>query len=253
VTARSQRERRNPWRAAFFGLAVIALAGGAAWALLGSSFFVVRSVQVTGAGPVPRSAVLAAAGIAIGTPLIRVDIEGAARRVDRITLVQSARVARSWPDTVVISVVPRTAVLAVRAAHGYDRVDRFGVVLGWTPRRPPGLPMLSLPASQVAPLRDDPAVLAAGTIVHGLPRWLRKRVTVVRGPAAAAITLILRGGVTVAWGGTARIAAKAGELAVLLREGVQYYDVSDPVTAVTGPPPAPNPTATSRAPRRNRS
>ena len=253
MTATSRRERRSPWRAAFFGLAVIGLAGGIAWALLGSSFFVVRSVRVTGAGPIPRSAVLAAAGIAIGTPLLRVDLGAAARRVEQITLVQAATVARSWPDTVVITVIPRTAVLAVPAGHGYDRVDRFGVVLDWMPRRPPGLPLLARPAGQAVPLRDDPAVRAAGTIVHGLPRWLRMRLTAVRALGADAITLVLRGGVIVAWGGAVRIAAKAGELAVLLRDGVRYYDVSDPVTAVTGPPPSPSPTATSRAPRRNRS
>jgi cell division protein FtsQ len=253
VTATSRRERRSPWRAAFFGLAVTGLAGGIAWALLGSSFFVVRSVRVTGAGAVPRSAVLAAAGIAIGTPLLRVDVGAAARRVEQITLVQSASVARSWPDAVVISVIPRTAVLAVRAGHGYDRVDRFGVVLDWTPGRPLGLPLLARPAGRLVPLRDDPAVRAAGTIVHGLPRWLRRRLTAVRAPRAAGITLILRGGVIVAWGGTARTAAKASELAILLRDGAPYYDVSDPVTAVTGPTPTPSPAPTGRATRRNRS
>lgn len=250
---RRRRERRNPWRAALFGFAVLALAGGIAWALLGSSFFVVRSVEVTGAGPVPRSAVLAAAGIALGTPLIRVDTATAARRVERITLVQSARVACSWPDAVVISVVPRTAALAVRAGSGYDRVDRFGVVLGWASQRPPGLPLLDLASSQVGPLRGDPAVRAAGTIVHELPSWLLKRVIAVRAPGPAAIILFLRGGVTVAWGGAARTGAKAGELAVLLRTGNHFYDVSDPATAVTGRPPAPGHGSHGHARGRNRS
>ena len=38
------------WKAAFFGLAAIAIAAAVAWALLGSRLLVVRSVQVTGTG-----------------------------------------------------------------------------------------------------------------------------------------------------------------------------------------------------------
>ena len=72
-------------RLAFFLLAVVALVGGVTWALLGSSLFVVRSVQVYNAGnsrlglagfaamPMPRDQVLVATGIKKGTPLIRVD------------------------------------------------------------------------------------------------------------------------------------------------------------------------------------
>jgi cell division septal protein FtsQ len=66
------RSRRR-WRVACAALALASIAGLIAWALLGSRLFVVRSVVVTGTHLVPTSEVLAAADIAPGTPLIRVN------------------------------------------------------------------------------------------------------------------------------------------------------------------------------------
>jgi cell division protein FtsQ len=233
MSRRATRRGRDPWKAAFFGLAVAALIVGVAWALLGSSFLVVRSVQVSGSVRVPRATILAAARIRIGTPLIRIDTGAVARRVERIPQVQSARVVRSWPDAVVIWVTSRTAVLAVPARGGYELVDAYGVALAWRPARPAGLPVLRSPAGPVAALRGNPAVFAAGTVVRGLTAPLRRLVTAVRAAGPGAVTLVLRGGVTVLWGGQDREAAKASELVILLRTRARYYDVSDPGTAVT--------------------
>jgi cell division protein FtsQ len=230
---RADGRGRDPWKAAFFGLTAAALIAGVAWALLGSSLLVVRSVQVSGSGQVPKATVLAAAAVRIGTPLVRVDVSAVARRVERITLVQSARVSRSWPDTIVISIRPRTAVLAVRAGGGYDLIDAYGVVLSRTAKRPDGMPVLLSPAGPATGLRGNPAVYAAGTVVRALPGRLRNLVSAVRAAGPGRVTLLLRGGMTVVWGGTGRAAAKASELAILLRTRAQYYDVSDPGTAVT--------------------
>jgi hypothetical protein len=48
------------------------------------------------------------------------------------------------------------------------------------------------------------------------------------------VTLDLRGGITVLWGGTDRPEPKAAELAILMRTRATYYDLSDPGSAVTG-------------------
>ena len=53
-------------------------------------------------------------------------------------------------------------------------------------------------------------------------------------PSPQAVTLNLRKGITVVWGGTGRPAAKTAELAILMRTNAATYDVSDPDTAVTG-------------------
>ena len=227
------RRRPDPWKAAFFGLAAAGLIAGVAWALLGSSLLVVRSVRITGSA-VPRATVLAAAGIRTGTPMIRIDTSAVARRVERITQVQSARVTLSWPDAVVIWTRRRAALFAMPAHHGYDLVDSYGVVLRWSAAQPPGLVRLSQPQRMAGPLRRNRSVLAAGSVVRNLPRWLRGRIISVRADGPADVVLILHGGIQVRWGSPAHGAAKASAMAVLLRTGADYYDVSDPATAVTG-------------------
>jgi cell division protein FtsQ len=229
------RHRADPWKAAFFGLAAVAILAGAAWALLGSKFFVVRSVEVTGPAGVSRTEVLADAGIRLGTPLIRINPSAVVRQVERITLVQSAQVRRAWPDKVVISVQERTPVLAVASGKGYQLIDRFGVGLWHVAGRPPGKPVLDTPdMASPAALRGSAAVLAAATVLKELPARLAKSVRTIRAPSAGAVTLGLPGGVTVVWGGTGQPAIKARELEILMRRPARYYDVSDPQTAVTG-------------------
>jgi cell division protein FtsQ len=234
TSASRVRRRPDPWKAAFFGVAAVALAAGVAWALLGSSLLVVRSVRTIGPGHIPRSQVLAAAGIPLGTPLIRIDTGVVARRVEQITQVQVARVTRSWPDAVVIWTRRRTALFAVHTGHGYALVDAYGVTLGTAASPPARLVLLTVPGLAAARLRGSREVLAAGSVVRQLPGWLRRRVSSVQAAGTADVTLLLRGGITVRWGTPGRAADKAREMATLLRTRARYYDVSDPTTAVTG-------------------
>jgi cell division protein FtsQ len=242
VTGRDAGEPRPPrrpassggrWTAAFFTLTAGSIVAAAVWALLGSSLLVARSVRVTGAPQAQRAEVLEAAGITLGTPLIRIDPAAVARRVERIAQIQSAEVSRDWPATVVIAVRERTPALAVPVGGGFALVDRFGVVVSYVARRPPGMVLLSSAScSKVCSAR--PAIAAAVDVLHELPRSVRRLVQAVSAPSAGAVTLDLQHGVTVLWGGTAQPAAKAAELAILLRTKVSFFDLSDPGTAVTG-------------------
>jgi cell division protein FtsQ len=217
-------------RAAFFGVLILAILAGAAWALLGSSLLVVRHVKVTGNRLVPAGQVRSAAGIRAGQPLARVNTAAAAHRVERITAVLSATVSRSWPDTIVITVRERTPQLAVPAAGGYDLVDEYGVTVRWAARKPAGMPVLS---ASPAVLRGNPDVRAAALVLQQLPDALRLRIKSVSAPSATAVTLHLAGGVTVLWGGVGRVAQKWAELELLSRTHAHFYDISDPSTAVT--------------------
>jgi POTRA domain, FtsQ-type len=286
---------RMGWKAVFFGLVVIAIAAAVAWALLGSRFLIVRSVQVTGTGAtVSRAQVIAAAQIRPGLPLIRVNTSAVAHRVGAIRQVQSAQVSRDWPHTIVISVRLRTPVFAVAVPGGYALVDAFGVDLQNSARRPPGFPLLlvgsaagepwpgaaagnpgdasgtgharksgaarkagqarkSVPPSQPAgtpqpseasppagtgdaagtPLRGNPAVRAAATVLRELPPVIAHRVRAVLAPTASDVWMRLTGGVVIVWGDTSRPTEKAKELSLLMRTDARGYDVSAPGTAVT--------------------
>jgi len=222
------------WKAAFFAVTAVALVAGVAWALLGSSFFVLRSVRITGDRSLPRSQVLSAAGLSLGTPLIRIDTSAVARRVDSLVEVQSAQVTKAWPDAIVISITQRRPDLAVPARGGFDLVDPYGVVLGWAAGPPRGFVVLRSPGQTASSLRGSAAVRAAGLVVRGLPGWLRGKVRSVSSGGAAQVTLTLASGITIVWGGPADSRQKAAVLAILLRTGARCYDVSDPLTAVTG-------------------
>jgi cell division protein FtsQ len=226
----------QPWRAAFFALATVAIVAGVAWALLESRFFVVRSVQVTGTHLVTGAEVRSAAAIPPGLPLIRVNSAVVAQQVERIRQVQSATVSRDWPDGVTIAVTERTPALAVSAGTSYQLIDKFGVVVESASRRPPGLPLLQVAAGPVSgpALRGSPAVYAAAAVLHELPHYLARSVVSVQAPSASEVTLKLTRGITVVWGGTDRAGQKARELALLMRTNARTYNVSAPGTAVTG-------------------
>jgi len=214
--------------AAALALTILAVAG---WALLGPTVLVIRHVRVTGAtAQLPAATVREAADIALGTPLARLNTAAAARRVERLPAVLSARVSRSFPDTVVIGVRPRIAAVAVPTGAGYALVDSHGVTVSSAAAVPAGMPVLTSPSSV---LRGSPAVRAAALVVEELPRSLRAEVRSVSA-SGGSVTLQLNGGITVLWGGPGQGAQKAAELDVLLGTHASYYDVSDPATAVTG-------------------
>jgi cell division protein FtsQ len=223
------------WRAAFFALMAVAIVAGVGWALLESRFFVVRGVEVTGTHLVSPAQVRSAADIPAGLPLIRVNDTVVANRVDRLRQVQSARVTRDWPDKVLISVTERVPALAVPVSHGYDLIDKYGVVVESVSQQPLDTPILDLPAgsAQPAALRGNPAVYAAAVVVRELPRYLARELVSVQAPSSTEVTLRLSDGVSIVWGGTDRAAEKAKELAVLMRTHARSYDVSAPGTAVT--------------------
>jgi cell division protein FtsQ len=230
--AASRERRRPPWRAVFLVFAVLGILAGVAWALLGSKLLVVRSVVVTGTHLVPRSEVLAAAGVRLGTPLIRVNTTLVTQRVDAIKQVDSAQVSKDWPDRLVITVHERTPVVALPApGGGYDLLDHAGVIVRWSVQ-PGALPLYQtqLPATS---LRGDSGLAEASAVLAELPAWLSRSVTEVDVPGQDEVTLHVRHGITVVWGGPDQAGVKAKELAVLMREHARYYDVSAPGTVVT--------------------
>jgi cell division protein FtsQ len=235
--AGGRRRPRSRWRAAFFALAALAIAGGAGWALLGNRVLVVRSVSVTGTHLLTPAQVSAAADVPLGTPLLRVDTGAVTRRVEAIRQVASATVTRDWPDRLVISVTERAPVMAVRMADGgYDLVDKTGVIVRWAKARPAAVPLLktSLPGTA---LRGSAEVAVAADVLAELDPWLARQVTAVQaGPVAEGteqVTLDLGDGKTVYWGTPGNAAQKNRELTILLPGSAHQIDVSAPGNVVT--------------------
>ena len=225
----TRRRRGDPWRAAFFGVLILAILAGAGWALLGSSLLVVRHVEVTGNQLVPAAQVRGAAESRPGSRS-----RGSTPPRPRAGSSGSRPCCR--PGEPVLARHDRHhgagahAGLAVAAAGGYDLVDEYGVTVRWAARKPAGLPLLTAPP---AVLRGSPDVRAAALVLRQLPRALRAEGRVGlgrvgdRGHAAA----VRRDHGAL---GRARSGSPEGRRAeLLLRKHARFYDVSDPSTAVT--------------------
>jgi cell division protein FtsQ len=224
---------RPPWKAVFFAGAAVVIVGVMAWALLGSSLLVVRSVRVAGNGnKVSAGQVVAAARVTLGQPLIWVDTGAISRRVEQLRQVRSAQVSKNWPTTLVITVQLRKPAFALPLHGGYALVDPFGVTIRDVTRKPPGLPVLTVNTTSRS-LRGSPAVRAAAAVLGELPARIAKQARGVTTGGPNDVSVRLANGSVVVWGGAERGRIKAKELRVLMRRQARVYDVSGVGTAMT--------------------
>jgi cell division protein FtsQ len=224
---------RPHWKAVWFAVTAVVIVGVTAWALLGSTLLVVRSVRVAGTGTaISAGQVTAAARVAHGQPLIWVDTGLIARRVEQLRQVRSAQVSKDWPTTLVITIQLRKPVFALPVHGGYALVDPFGVSVRDVARRPPGLPVLAVNITSRS-LRGSPAVAAAAAVLGELPRGVARQVRRVTTGGPNDVSVELANGSIVVWGGAERGRIKAKELRLLLHRHAHVYDVSGVGTAMT--------------------
>ena len=130
-----------------------AAAAGAVWFLWAGPLLAVGTVQVDGAGSLSAEEVRKAAGIEVGIPLLRVDVDAVEARVAGCRRSPLVEVTRGWPRSVVITVVERVPVAVVGEAGRRSLVDADGVLFdtitgaappAWcrstSPTRAPGTP-----------------------------------------------------------------------------------------------------------------
>jgi cell division protein FtsQ len=183
------------------------------WLLLVSPVLGVDSVQVDGVTTLAADQVRETAGIEPGTPLLRVDVDGARDRIARLPQVASVAVTRGWPHTVVVTVIERKPVAVVGPPGRRTLVDADGVLFDTiTGAPPPGV----VPLDVANPGPDDPATMAALEALVALPEDVRDGIdgATVAGPED--ITLTLTDGTLVRWGGPAESGKKATVLTALL-------------------------------------
>jgi cell division protein FtsQ len=231
LSERSRRRRREqllrslrPWAS---GVALVALVGFAIWAVAFSTWLAVSHVNVTGERVVSERAVLRAAKVPNGRPLVRVDLDAIRRRVEAIPAVEQATVRRSWPQGLRIIVAERVQVAVLRRAGRWYAVDRHGVVFRTLPRRTPGYPQIDVSRTS-AQLVGDAADVAAS-----IPPTFVRQVQTIRAHSADSIELVLARGRTVVWGSAHDSARKAQVAKVLLRTSARIYDVSVPELPAT--------------------
>jgi len=217
----------------FVVLLIATLLGAAVWVVLGSKLLVVREVSVRGTSLLDRDRVLRVAEVPLGTPMARLDAGAVERRVGRVREVESVRVRRSWPTTLVITVRERTPIAAVEQNGLFQHVDRFGVTVLTSPRRPSHLPLLVV----ASPGAGDPSTREGLEVLRDLPSRWRDRLVTIEAPGPESVVLRLEGGLTVVWGAAERADEKHRLLKALLatRAGraARTIDVSSPEVVTT--------------------
>ena len=228
LAERAREERRAHRRAVLRRTGWVAAAAApfalVAWLLLVSPWFLVDEVVVVGEERLSDAQVLAAADVDLGQPLARVDTAGVARRVGALGPVLSVDVQRGWPGTLEVRVVEREPVAAVGRAPAFTLLDGTGAHLGTVKALPKGVVRLGV--RQPGP--HDPATLAALTVLDAVPPVVRSHLAAVRALSPEQVTLLLRDGRTVVWGGVDRGREKAAVVVPLLRLPGRVYDVSTP-------------------------
>jgi cell division protein FtsQ len=210
----AERRERRRMIAMLVAGAVVALML-AAFAVVESGYLDVHSVRVVGADRTDARAVLAAAHVRTGAPMVGLDTGGATERVETLPWVQSATVDRHWPHDVVITVHEYEATAWFRiSADSVALLGRDGRVLAHAHRAPPGLDEVTgvRVAPAVGALLDPPGI---GQVSAALPGALAARLKSID-VAGEGARLVLRDGPLIELGTLDQIAAKAvAALAVL--------------------------------------
>lgn len=214
---------RRPRRSTVALLVAVLLLAVGTWVAYFSPFLVVREVAVAGQRQVGSDAVVAAAAVPLGTPLARQDVQGIAERTTRIPAVEAASVTRQWPSTLLVTVIEREPVLAVRQGGEFLLVDATGVAFDRVGSAPRDAVQAEADPTDQALLRD------VGAVAGALPAELGRQVRLLTAASPDRIRLRLRSGVEVNWGSAADSPLKGQIVTALLKgEPRASIDVSSP-------------------------
>lgn len=229
---RQWRRRWLAWKYVIVLVLVILLLCLGIWAAYFSSWLEVKGVDVQGNGVyVSATDVRRFADVPIGDPLLTADLGAVRLRVEaNLPAVKSVDVSREWPDRILIKVTERTPVAVVSIGGELRALDQDGTVFWHYDKAPAGLPRVSSVAGTTTDALSEAAQVAAA-----LPPALAQRVDHVEVASVDAISLQLRDGRTIVWGGSADSDVKARVLLALMKTapGAKRYDVSVPGNPVT--------------------
>ena len=227
---RALSHRRQWWRRWLLWLAGAGLLTLVVWVVGWSPLLGVDDVEVSGVTGAEQRAVAELAAVPVGTPLARVDTDDVAARVRTRITVAEVSVRRSWPGTLSVDVVARTAALVVTNPQGrLEVVDPEGISFAVVRTAPKGVPV----AKATGPKGMSPGALQSSlALLEALPADIGAKVTSLTVSSADLVTFTL-GSRTVVWGSGEASERKVEILQALLRTKAKVIDVSAPDTPVT--------------------
>jgi len=227
-TART-RKRRWYWLGSLG--AVLALVIGTLAAAY-SPLFAVRDIQVVGAQSLDAADIADALSGEVGSPMPLVDHSAIREALLEFPLIETYQVESHPPHQLVVRIVERTPVGAIKSKAGYTIVDAAGVALSTQKGKPDDQPVIS-----VAGGTGTDAFVAIGQVLRSLPESLKEQVTKVTATTSQDVTLVLGDDAAeVVWGSADESAMKALVLSRVMDarpiDETSVYDVSSPTAVV---------------------
>lgn len=200
--------------------------------------FAVREVDVTGAPPAVREAVLEAAKPFVGESLVALDQDGLRRSLEALPTVRSLQIDRAFPHTLRIAVSPeRPLALLRRGRRGWLVSERGRVMQELETPAAAARPRIWLGRAtrvETGELVDNAAVRVALRVVRRVPDDFPVRIRAVRA-VEDTVTLVLVGDAELRLGRRDALALKLqvagrvlGSLTPLERRDLAYLDVTVP-------------------------
>ena len=221
---RHPRRRRRILVAGALGLGLVYWVG---WQ---SPLTLVEHVVVDAPRGISAESIRLASGISPADRVPSVDQDAVRLGImSAIPAVADVELDRSMPDTIRLVVTARTPLAAVDAGKGFYVMDAQGVVFDKVARAK-GLPVIKASS-------DADREIARGVLL-AIPEDLREKVTRITAKSRDNVTLGLRGGASVRWGGVEDSDLKARVLAGLTAVKATKYDVSAPLRPTTSGSPS---------------
>ncbi len=199
--------------------------GGLWWLGWHSPVTVVEHVTVQAPRGITAESIRLASGISASDHVPSVDAEQVRIGImTELPAVADVAVERSLPHTINLVVTARTPFAAVDAGKGYLLMDAQGVLYDRVARAK-GVPVLKATTDAQREIGRD--------VLVALPEDLRDQVVRVTAKSRDDVTLVLRDGAAVRWGGVENSDLKAQVLAGLTAVGATKYDVSAPLLPTT--------------------
>jgi cell division protein FtsQ len=228
---RAAGRKRLRWVLVVVAVLAVIVAG---LAVLGSSLFSIKTVDVEGAVYADPAAVQKVVDELRGQPVLRVDTDRAEAELEAIPWVEAARVTTDFPSSASIQLRERTPVATYQGPDGQFRVlDNKGRVLDVLAAQPVDyLLLVSADAPNLLPGQFAPqGYVAAASLARALTPEVRARAEAATVSADGSdLRLQLQGDIEVRFGPARDLVTKLVRLQTKLAElddrGVTYIDVS---------------------------
>ncbi|MCR4420027.1 MAG: FtsQ-type POTRA domain-containing protein [Clostridia bacterium] len=225
--------------------AVLALAS---WLFARSSFWELEAIKVRGNVTVSGEEIIRLSGLLPGENLLRLNKQAVKENLLRHPRIREVELRRDLPDTVLVEVRERVALVLIPAAGAFWEVDQEGRVLGarkaWSPADPLLLTGVTVPREQLVPGRilALPELGPLLAVAQALPPGIREEVQELHLANPGGICLYTREGVRVILGDAGEVEQKLALFWAIYREEqvrgsaarLAYIDVSRPKAPTLG-------------------